>query len=160
MSKETSTGEMFAVRTRDGAWYELPASLVEQERIRDAETLTEVRHVIEAGGGNAPDFSADDSPPVVQVSPEVLAPYRVDDERAAALAAALTADTDTSGFADLGGTGLTWSGTHNAVYGTLCEKVPGDTAGSYGITCTPMYYIPLNLFQQIAPRIQPLGYGR
>jgi hypothetical protein len=149
MSNQTNATSMVALRTDDGVWYELPTTVVDAGRIHDAETLDEVRGLLAAGGAGT--AVAEGEPLVVRLSAELLAPFRVGDERAAALAAALTAGNDTAGFST---PGLHWQPSMHpmVIYGWV-ERAPGS-AGPV------IYRVPLNLVHQSAPSVQPLGYGR
>lgn len=98
---DTSTAEMVVLRTEDGAWYELPIADLEWTRITDPAQLEELRNQLAAEGGAAPAADAIDALPVALLSPEALATYRVDAERAAALeqhAAAVAGKDDAVGF--------------------------------------------------------------
>ncbi len=85
MTDETHTEDLTVLRTEDGAWYALPAAMLERARITDQARLDEVRGYLIAAGISV---SADDAP-VAIVSVESLAAYRLDDATAAELAASV-----------------------------------------------------------------------
>lgn len=129
---ETGMGEMIVLRAEDGAWYELPIAALEWTRVTDPAQLEDLRNQIAAGGGAAP---AGDAMPVALLSPETLATYRVDPERAAALERDAVA---VAGKDDVAGYGLTDIGGGYFIQSHLNEwRVVNTTDKTIGVGLSP-----------------------
>jgi hypothetical protein len=100
---DAGDARMVALRGEDGAWYELPIAALDLARVSDPGRLVDLRNQLAAAGASL----ADDTP-VALLSPETLATYRMDAERAAALEAAV----DVVGFSHFTWAGYVHGGDH------------------------------------------------
>jgi hypothetical protein len=84
MPDQTDTNQMVALRTDDGAWYEVSSVVLERSLVRDAAEVAALKQPGDA-------IPEDDAEPLFVRLPVALEHYRVDERRAAEFSAALQA---------------------------------------------------------------------